>query len=83
MFAQNEAFFVLYLIMFFTILIFGQILIIKLNKMHDTIIIGAGASGLFAGMELSKSGLKTLIIEKEPKAGRKLLITGGGKCNFY
>lgn len=48
---------------------------------YDVIIIGAGASGLFAAAQLDKK-IKTLIIEKNKKAGIKLLITGAGQCNI-
>ena len=45
-------------------------------------IIGAGASGLFASIILAKRGFKVSIFEKNPKAGKKLLATGNGKCNI-
>ncbi|MCB9480403.1 MAG: NAD(P)/FAD-dependent oxidoreductase [Desulfobacteraceae bacterium] len=48
----------------------------------DVIIIGAGASGLVCGLEASKRGRKTIFIDHNNSAGAKLLITGGGKCNF-
>jgi predicted Rossmann fold flavoprotein len=46
--------------------------------MFEVIIIGAGPAGLMAGIMSEK---KTLIIEKNDIAGKKLLITGGGRCN--
>ncbi|MDY0237565.1 MAG: FAD-dependent oxidoreductase, partial [Campylobacterales bacterium] len=49
---------------------------------YDLIIVGAGASGLTAALEASKGGLSVLVIEKNPKAGRKLLATGNGRCNL-
>lgn len=45
-------------------------------------IIGAGASGLFAALLLSKKGFDVEVFEKEDKVGKKLLQTGNGKCNF-
>ena len=51
------------------------------NK-YDIIIIGAGASGLIAAGKAAESGAKVLIIEKNEKAGKKLLITGKGRCNI-
>lgn len=48
----------------------------------DTIIVGGGAAGLFAGCILAKSGVKTCIIEPNRKLGRKLRITGKGRCNL-
>lgn len=46
-----------------------------------TIIIGGGAAGLMAGIFSAESGNKTVIIEKNKKVGRKLYITGKGRCN--
>lgn len=48
----------------------------------DVIIIGAGASGLMCGLEASKRGKKVIFLDHNRSAGAKLLITGGGKCNF-
>ena len=48
----------------------------------DVIIVGAGASGLMAAMECGKRGRSVLIIEKSKKPGRKILMAGGGYCNF-
>ena len=48
----------------------------------DVIIIGAGASGLIAAIHATQRGRKTLVIDHAPKAGQKMLITGGGKCNI-
>lgn len=50
--------------------------------MADVIIIGAGAAGLFAAVSAINSGYKVLILEKMPYAGKKLLITGKGRCNL-
>jgi len=44
-------------------------------------IIGAGSSGLFCAILLSKIGFNVTVFEKNAKAGRKLLATGNGKCN--
>ena len=49
---------------------------------YDAIIIGAGAAGLFCAAEAGKRGKKTLIIEHNSQIGRKILISGGGRCNF-
>ncbi|MBI9038495.1 MAG: NAD(P)/FAD-dependent oxidoreductase [Bacteroidales bacterium] len=49
---------------------------------YDVIIIGAGAAGLLAAGKLGESGLKVLLIEKMERAGRKLRITGKGRCNI-
>ena len=49
---------------------------------YDVIIIGAGAAGLMAAQLAGKRGKKVLVLEKNPQAGRKILISGGGRCNF-
>lgn len=49
---------------------------------YDVIIIGGGASGLFAAAETSGAGLKVMILEPNRILGRKLRITGKGRCNL-
>ena len=48
----------------------------------DVIIIGAGAAGLMCAIEASKRGRQVLVFEAAEKAGKKILISGGGRCNF-
>lgn len=48
----------------------------------DAIIIGAGAAGLFCAIEAGKRGRKVLVLEHNAEVGRKILISGGGRCNF-
>jgi len=48
----------------------------------DVIIIGAGAAGLMAAISASKSKKSVLVIERNDIPGKKLLITGGGRCNI-
>ena len=48
----------------------------------DVIIIGGGAAGLMCAMEASKRERKVLVLESEEKVGKKILISGGGRCNF-
>lgn len=50
--------------------------------MYDVIIIGAGAAGLMCAIEAGKRGRRVLVLEKANKAGKKILISGGGRCNF-
>ncbi len=51
-------------------------------KQYDVIIIGAGAAGLMCAIEALKRNRSVLIIEKSNKVGKKILISGGGRCNF-
>ena len=51
-------------------------------KKYDVIIIGGGASGLFAGSLLCEAGLSVMISEPNRQFGRKLRITGKGRCNL-
>lgn len=48
----------------------------------DVIIIGAGASGLMCAIEAGKRKRRVLIIDHAKRAGQKILISGGGRCNF-
>lgn len=49
---------------------------------HDVIIIGAGAAGLFAAGQAGQRGLRVALLEKTDAPGKKILISGGGRCNF-
>ncbi|MFZ4740439.1 MAG: NAD(P)/FAD-dependent oxidoreductase [Bacteroidales bacterium] len=49
---------------------------------YDVIIVGAGAAGLFAAGRAAEQGAKVLLLEKMNQAGRKLRITGKGRCNL-
>ncbi|BCZ98359.1 NAD(P)/FAD-dependent oxidoreductase [Legionella pneumophila serogroup 1] len=48
----------------------------------DVLIIGAGAAGLMCAIEASKRKRKVLILDHANKAGKKILMSGGGRCNF-
>ena len=48
----------------------------------DVIVIGAGAAGLFCGIEAGKRGRKVLVIEHADRVGKKIAISGGRRCNF-
>ena len=48
----------------------------------DVIIVGGGPAGLLAAGRAAENGLKVLVLEKMNRAGRKLLITGKGRCNI-
>ena len=48
----------------------------------DVIIIGAGASGLMCAIEAGKRGRQVIVLDHANKAGKKILMSGGGRCNF-
>jgi predicted Rossmann fold flavoprotein len=52
------------------------------DTVYDVIVIGAGASGLMAAGRAGASGARVLLLEKMPRAGLKLGITGKGRCNL-
>ncbi len=49
---------------------------------YDAIIIGGGAAGLFCAITAGGRGQKVLVIEHNAEVGRKIVISGGGRCNF-
>lgn len=51
-------------------------------KKVDVIIIGAGASGLMCAIEAGKRGRNVIVLDHANKAGKKILMSGGGRCNF-
>ena len=51
-------------------------------KKADVIIIGAGASGLFCAAQLGQAGKNVVVLDSGKKIGRKILMSGGGFCNF-
>lgn len=51
-------------------------------KTTDVAIVGGGAAGLMCAIEAGKRGLRVVVLEKAKKPGRKILISGGGRCNF-
>ena len=48
-----------------------------------TVIVGAGASGLVAAIFAARKGEEVTLIERNDQVGKKLLITGNGKCNYF
>lgn len=53
-----------------------------MSRKFDVIVVGAGASGLTAAIQAARKGAHVLILEHMDKAGKKILVTGNGKCNF-
>jgi len=52
------------------------------QKLTDVLIIGASASGLMCAIEAGKRGRKVTVLDHANKAGKKILMSGGGRCNF-
>ena len=48
----------------------------------DVIILGAGAAGLMCAIEAGKRGRRVAVLERAERIGKKILISGGGRCNF-
>ena len=48
----------------------------------DVVVIGAGAAGMMCAVEAGKRDRRVLLLEKSRKCGQKILISGGGRCNF-
>ena len=48
----------------------------------DAIILGAGAAGLMCAVEAGKRGRRVAVLERAERTGKKILISGGGRCNF-
>ena len=51
-------------------------------KNPDVIIIGGGAAGLFCAFTAGQRGLSVLVLDSSNKVGKKILMSGGGRCNF-
>jgi predicted Rossmann fold flavoprotein len=56
---------------------------IEVNRLKiDVVVIGAGAAGLFCASQSGARGRETLVLDHAKKPGKKILISGGGRCNF-
>ena len=53
-----------------------------MSQLYDAIIIGAGAAGLFCAATAGQRGRRVLLLDHNAEPGRKILISGGGRCNF-
>ena len=53
-----------------------------MEEKYDVVIAGAGASGLMCAWQCGRRGKKVLVIEKNEAAGKKILASGNGRCNF-
>ena len=54
----------------------------EIKAMHDLIIVGGGAAGLWASIVAANRGLNVLVLEKNVKSGVKILMSGGTRCNI-
>ncbi|MDB5667924.1 MAG: hypothetical protein JWL74_874, partial [Alphaproteobacteria bacterium] len=53
-----------------------------MSSPYDVIILGAGAAGLMCAATAGQRGRRVLLVEHSDRAGKKILISGGGRCNF-
>src|SRR3981081_943820 len=53
-----------------------------MNSQFDVIVLGAGAAGLMCAIEAGKRGRRVALLERSERPGKKILISGGGRCNF-
>ncbi|MBX9722043.1 MAG: NAD(P)/FAD-dependent oxidoreductase, partial [Candidatus Obscuribacterales bacterium] len=51
-------------------------------KTYDVVIVGAGGAGMMCAAKAGQRGLSVLLLDHSEKIGRKILISGGGRCNF-
>jgi predicted Rossmann fold flavoprotein len=49
---------------------------------YDAIVLGGGAAGLMCAIEAGRGGKRVLVLERNPRLGEKIRISGGGRCNF-
>ncbi|PSQ90431.1 MAG: aminoacetone oxidase family FAD-binding enzyme [Proteobacteria bacterium SW_6_67_9] len=49
---------------------------------YDVVIVGGGAAGLLCAIEAGRRGRRVLVIERAERCGKKILMSGGGRCNF-
>lgn len=54
----------------------------KSTKQFDVLVLGAGAAGLMCAAQTGQRGLRVALLEHNAQPGRKILISGGGRCNF-
>src|SRR5260370_3973353 len=54
----------------------------SVSRRFDVLVLGAGAAGLFCAAEAGKRGRRVAVLERAERTGKKILISGGGACNF-
>jgi predicted flavoprotein YhiN len=53
-----------------------------MTQQFDVVVLGGGAAGFMCAIEAGKRGRRVAVIERAERAGKKILISGGGRCNF-
>jgi len=53
-----------------------------MSKQYDAVVIGGGAAGLMCAWQAGLRGRRVVVLERSKKVGRKILMSGGGRCNF-
>ncbi|HZF97782.1 MAG TPA: NAD(P)/FAD-dependent oxidoreductase [Pseudoxanthomonas sp.] len=53
-----------------------------MERSHDLLIVGGGAAGLMCAFTAGQRGLRVLVVEHANRVGKKILMSGGGRCNF-
>src|SRR5277367_4831883 len=53
-----------------------------MTEQFDALVLGGGAAGLMCAIEAGKRGRRVAVIERSERPGKKILISGGGRCNF-
>lgn len=61
---------------------YGKGMVIKMKKEKSIGIIGGGASGMAAAIAAARQGAKVTVLERNDRVGKKILVTGNGKCNL-
>jgi predicted Rossmann fold flavoprotein len=54
----------------------------RVRRSFDVVVVGAGAAGLMCAIEAGRRGRRVLLLEHAERVGKKILISGGGRCNF-
>jgi predicted Rossmann fold flavoprotein len=52
------------------------------NQHYDVLVLGAGAAGLMCAIEAGRRGRRVVVLDRAERPGKKILISGGGRCNF-
>ena len=54
----------------------------RTREQYDVVVLGAGAAGLMCAITAAQRSKSVLVLEKSNKVGKKILMSGGGRCNF-